>query len=223
MKSQKIRAEALLEKLAKQTDGAEIYELRTVELPVRFRAGALESVKAVETAGRALRLIKDGRLGFSTTTDLGDDTYLVPERARICSLWRSCALSLSAQQPAPSVQCFDPQVEQMDEQSFIALGEQIVEKIKAYDATLQINVGLSKELEEVSLYNTSGLALTSRRTLLSVSVSATRAREGDIFTIFEATSWRQAKEIDGLALAERLIERLRLAEESCPSRPKRCP
>jgi hypothetical protein len=40
-----------------------------------------------------------------------------------------------AQQPAPSVQCFDPQVEQMDEQSFIALGEQIVEKIKAYDAT----------------------------------------------------------------------------------------
>jgi hypothetical protein len=62
MKSQKIRAEALLEKLAKQTDGAEIYELRTVELPVRFRAGALESVKAVETAGRALRLIKDGRL-----------------------------------------------------------------------------------------------------------------------------------------------------------------
>jgi PmbA protein len=223
MKSQKIRAEALLEKLAKQTDGAEIYELRTVELPVRFRAGALESVKAVETAGRALRLIKDGRLGFSTTTDLGDDTYLVQNALESAHYGDPAPFRFPAQQPAPSVQCFDPQVEQMDEQSFIALGEQIVEKIKAYDATLQINVGLSKELEEVSLYNTSGLALTSRRTLLSVSVSATRAREGDIFTIFEATSWRQAKEIDGLALAERLIERLRLAERIAPIQTKAMP
>jgi predicted Zn-dependent protease len=95
MKSQKIRAEALLEKLAKQTDGAEIYELRTVELPVRFRAGALESVKAVETAGRALRLIKDGRLGFSTTTDLGDDTYLVQNALESAHYGDPAPLSLS--------------------------------------------------------------------------------------------------------------------------------
>ncbi len=223
MKSQKIRAEDLLEKLAKQTDGAEIYELHTVELPVRFRAGALESVKAVETAGRALRLIKDGRLGFSTTTDLGDDTYLVQNALESAQYGDPAPFRFPAQQPAPAVQCFDPQVEQMDEQNLIALGEQIVEKIQAYDATLQIEAWAVKEIEEIRLCNTSGLTLSHRRTTLSVGAYVTRAQEGDIFSISESASWRQAKEIDILARADRLIERLRLAEKIVPAQTKAMP
>ncbi|UCC75900.1 MAG: hypothetical protein JSW37_10320, partial [Anaerolineales bacterium] len=60
-----IHAADLLETVAGQVDGAEVYELHSLELPVRFAFGELESLRSVETAGRALRLIKDGRLGFS--------------------------------------------------------------------------------------------------------------------------------------------------------------
>ena len=72
-----IRAGHLMEELSGQVGGAELYELRSLGTPVRFQAGALESVKSVETTGRALRVIHEGRLGFSTTTDLADDKTLI--------------------------------------------------------------------------------------------------------------------------------------------------
>lgn len=218
-----IRAADLLEKVAKQTDGAEIYELRSVELPVRFRAGALESVKVVETAGRALRIIKDGRLGFSTTTDLSDDTNLVQNALESARFGDPAPFRFPAKQSAPSVQCFDPQVEHLDEQKLIALGEEIVEKIKAYDATLDVEAWAVKELEEVTLCNTSGLELVSRRTVISVGASVTRAQEGDILIVYDQDTWRRADKIDVTAVAQRILERLRLAERVVPVETKAMP
>lgn len=222
MKTQ-LRAPDLLERVAAQTDGAEVYELHSVELPVRFHAGALESVKVVETAGRALRVIKDGRLGFSTTTDLGDDKDLFQNALESARYGDPAPFQFPAKQPAPPVQCFDPQVEQLDEQKLIALGEEIVEKIRAYDATLQIDAWAVKGLEEVTLCNTSGLELVSRRTVVSVGASVTRAHEGDILIIYDQDASRRADKIDGTAVAQRIIERLRLAEKVVPIETKAMP
>ncbi|MCS7198319.1 MAG: TldD/PmbA family protein [Candidatus Bipolaricaulota bacterium] len=221
--STQIRATDLLEKVAKQTDGAELYELHSVELPVRFRSGALESVKVVETAGRALRVIKDGRLGFSTTTDLSDDTNLVQNALESACFGDPAPFRFPAKQPAPSVRCFDPRAEQLDEQKLIALGEEIVEKIKAYDSTLDVEAWAFKELEEVTLCNTSGLELVSQRTLVGIGASATRAREGDILIVYDQDSSRQADKIDAAAVAQRIIERLRLAERVVPVETKTMP
>ncbi len=218
-----IRATDLLERVAKQTDGAEIYELHSVELPVRFHAGALESVKVVETAGRALRIIKDGRLGFSTTTDLDDDKNLLQNALESARSGDPAPFRFPAKQPAPSVQCFDSEVEHLDEQKLIALGEEIVEQIRAYDATLQIDAWAVKELEEVTLCNTSGLELVSRRTSISVGASVTRAKEGDIFIIYDQDSSRRADKIDGTAIAQHIIERLRLADKVVPAGTKAMP
>jgi PmbA protein len=222
MRSQ-LRAPDLLEKVAKQTDGAEIYELHSVELPVRFHAGALESVKVVETAGRALRIIKDGRLGFSTTTDLRDDKNLLQNALESARYGDPAPFQFPAKQPASSVQCFDPQVEQLDERKLIALSEEIVEKIRAYDATLQIDAWAVKELEEVTLCNTSGLEHVSRRTVVGVGASVTRAQEGDILIIYDQDSSRRADKIDGAAVAQRIVERLRLAERVVPVETKAMP
>lgn len=218
-----IRTTDLLERVAKQTDGAEVYELRSLELPVRFHAGALESVKLVETAGRALRIIKDGRLGFSTTTDLSDDTNLLQNALESARSGDPAPFRFPAKQPASSVHCFDPHVEQLDEQKLIALGEEIVEKIRAYDATLQIDAWAFKELEEVTLCNTSDLELVSRRTVVGVGASVTRAQEGDILIIYDQDSSRRADKIDGAAVAQRIIERLRLAEKVVPVETKAMP
>ncbi len=218
-----LRASDLLERVSKQTDGAEIYELHSLELPVRFHAGALESVKIVETAGRALRLIKDGRLGFSTTTDLGDETNLLQNALESARSGDPAPFRFPAQQPASPVQCFDPQVEQLDEQKLIALGEEIVENIKAYDATLQIDAWAVKELHEITLCNTSGLELVSRRTLVSVGASVTRAQEGDILIISDQDSWRRADKLDATKVAQRIVEKLRLAERVVPVEAKAMP
>lgn len=222
MKGQ-IPSEQLLERASKRAEAAELYELRSFELPVRFRAGALESAKTVETAGRALRLIKDGRLGFSTTTDLEDEKTLIENALESAQFGDPAPFAFPAKQNPSAVKCFDPEVEKLDEQQLIALGEEIVERIRSYSKELQIEVSVTRTLEEVKLLNTSGLELVDRRTIFAVGVEATRAREGDILMVYDATSSRRFEDVDGLRLAERVIEKLRLSERIAKVETKAMP
>lgn len=209
-----IRAANLLEEVSGQVDGAELYQLRSLELPVRFAFGELESVQSVETAGRALRLIKDGRLGFSTTTDLADDTTLVRNALESAQFGDPAPFGFPAKQPTEPVACFDREVEQLDENALIALGEEIVEEIKAYDAQLQTDVVIHRGIQEVQLLNASGLDIQSRRTGLAISVEVTRAREGDIVIIYDSASSHRRQDVDGLALARGIVERFQWAEKT---------
>jgi PmbA protein len=216
-------AASILEQVSGQAEGAELYEVRSFELPVTFRAGALESVKAVETAGRALRVISDGRLGFSTTTDLTDHRTLV-HNALECALFGDPAsFEFPTQQPSPTVQCFDRQVEQLGEQELITQGEEVIDRIKAYDPGLQIDFSITKNVETVALLNTSGLSVEDRRTSLSAGIEVTRTREDDILIVYDQISSRRSEDLDLLATAERLIERLRWAEETVTVESKAMP
>ena len=204
---------SLLEKIAEQVDGAELYESRSQRLPVQFRAGTLESVKSVETAGRALRVIKDGRLGYSTTTDLSDDKTVVQNAFESAQFGDFAPFEFPHQPVVQPVQCFDLQVEQLDESALIALGEAVVEQVKAYDPQLQVDVSIGKRVEEVRLLNTSGLQLGDRRTMLDISIEVTRAREGDILIVYDEAASRQRQAVDGVKLAEGIVERLRWADK----------
>jgi PmbA protein len=110
------------------------------------------------------------------------------------------------------VECFDPQVEQLDAEQLIRLGEEIVEKVESYDSELQVEVSVNRSVEEIRLLNTSGLQVEDRRTSFEISVEVTRAREGDILVVYDAASSRRREDVDGLALAGRIIQRLRWAE-----------
>jgi PmbA protein len=207
-----ITATHLLEHVASQVDEAELYESRSYELPLRFRAGALESLRSVETAGRALRVIHQGRLGFSTTTDLSDGATLALNALSAAQFGDPVAFGFPAQEPTPPARCFDQEIEGLDENQLIALGEEIVERFKAYDATLQVDVSVTKKIEEVRLLNTSGLAQEDRRTSLTVTMMAVQTRDDDILIVDDMVASRRRQDVDGLAAAGRIIQRLRWSE-----------
>jgi PmbA protein len=216
-----ISATHLLEELSAKVDAAELYEVRSFELPVRFNAGALESIRSVETAGRALRVIHQGRLGFSTTTDLTDGKTLSRNALAAAQFSDPVAFEFPVQPTPSTVPCFDRQVEGLDERQLIALGEEVVERIQAYDPELQVEARVDKQIEEVRLLNTNGLVLEDRRSSLSLSLEVTQTREDDIWIVERSASSRQRGDIDGSVLAEYVIERLRWGEKtvSIPSRP----
>jgi PmbA protein len=207
-----VSATSLLEDLAKRAHGAEIHEVRSFQMPVRFLAGMLASVRAVETAGRALRVIKDGRLGFSTTTDLADRMTVVQNALESAQFGDRVSFDFPVHQQAQTVGCFDVGVDQLDEARLIALGEEIVDTVRDYDPELLVDVTLTKEVEEVRLLNTSGLELCDQRTLFSIEAKATRTREGEILIVRDEASSRRVRDVNGLALAENIVDRLRRAE-----------
>jgi PmbA protein len=218
-----ISASDLLEKISPQVDGAELYELRSLELPVHFRAGTLESVKALTITGRALRIIKDGRLGFTTTTDLADDTSFLENAAYSARTGDPASFTFPSQQPSHSVQCYDPHVEKLDEGDLIALAEEIVDRINAYEPELQIEVFVKRKAEELHLFNTNGLELHDRRTALSLLGSAMRVHEGDILEISHSATSRRSHDVDAHLVADRIIERFTWAEKTATVPSKSMP
>ncbi|MCR4404786.1 MAG: TldD/PmbA family protein [Candidatus Acetothermia bacterium] len=202
----------MLEKLKRKVEGAEVYEIRSRETPVRFRAGELESAKSVERAGRALRIIKNGRLGYSTTTDLEDPQSLIENALASAEFGDPAPFRFATKAKPPEVRCFDPAVERLELERMIRMGEEVVDKIRAYNPELHIEVGLSRAVEELSLVTTEGQELRERGTFFALSVEAQRTEEGDILIVYDEAASRSLKEVDHDQVADSLITTLRWCE-----------
>ena len=213
----------MLEKLHGKVESAEVYEIKRWETPVRFHAGELESAKSIEQAGRALRVIVDGKLGYSTTTDLEDEDSLIKNALASAEFGDPAPFRFAAKAEPTPVECFDPEVEQIAVERLIALGEEVVEKIKGYDPGLHIEVGLSRAVEEVHLRTTDGQELQERETGVSLFIEIQRTEEGDILILYDVASSRRWQEIDHLKLADSLLERLQWCERVAKIKTERMP
>jgi len=213
----------MLEKLHGRVESAEVYEIKSRETPVRFRAGELESAKSIEQAGRALRVIKDGRLGYSTTTDLEDEDSLIENALASAEFGDPAPFQFAAKAEPSEVECFDPAVEEAEVERMIKLGEEVVERIKEYDPELHIEVGLERGVEEVHLRTTEGQETRERGTLFEVGIELQRTEEGDILILYDETVSRTLREIDHTKLADSLIARLRWCERVAQVEAKRMP
>jgi PmbA protein len=66
--------------LAKAAAGeAEVYRVSSEETQVRFEANRLKHLQTSQQTSLALRIIKNGRTGYATTTGLGDAKQLVKD------------------------------------------------------------------------------------------------------------------------------------------------
>jgi len=206
------------EVLARLPGGAEgeVYEVHRQVRPLLFRSGALESLRLSETAGRALRVIVDGRLGFSTTTDLDDGSTLVHNALDSAQHGEAVGFHYPSAAEFPQVPCFDPEVESLSDEEMIATGKEIIARINAEFPQVQVHVGIRKEVEEIYLLNTSGLEVSSRRTLLLIQAAAQVVGEQDILFIPDEAASRRRQEVDAQAVAENILRLLRWSERTVP-------
>lgn len=205
----------LLEEAEKRADDAELYAVESEVYPVSFKSGQVESAKSVYTTGRALRVVKDGRLGFSSTTNLNDGNLV--DRALSSAKFGD---QVSFRFPAKDeydydyLEAYDKSVESLTIEDLIERARTIIEPLEDYDSRLQIDLDISKGANTTTLVNTSGLALEERRSQISVSVQVQQVKEEDIFTIWASDSARREGRIDYASLTQQLIQRLRWAERT---------
>lgn len=216
--SEQVSTAEILARASQQAEAAEVYEVLREARPVFFRSNTLEAVRSVETAGRALRLIANGRLGYSTTTDLADRTTLVRNALDSARYGDVVDLRFPPRQPQPEVPRFDPAVEALREEEMIAMGKEAVARVRALYPGVQVHVHLRKNIEEVRLLNSAGLDVQDRRTSLAMEVTAQKVGEGEILFVSESAASRRRDEIDPAALAARVVEVLRWTERVVPVR-----
>jgi len=69
--------EDILTQAKKAAEAAEVFEVSAEETTAQFEANRLKHIQSKQSTSVALRIIKGGRLGYATTTELGDVQNLI--------------------------------------------------------------------------------------------------------------------------------------------------
>lgn len=213
----------LLEALKNRVDQAEIYRRQARTIPIEFRSGKLESIKSKETEGIALRVIANGRLGFSTTTDMDDPSALSKAAIAAAAFGEEAEFSFSDNNPTPRDDAYDKEINDVSEEALIELGENVIGKLHDADPQGDINVGLAKTVETIAIRNTSGLDVEEERTHISLSASLGKTREGDIFVLFDEQEVRAMSDLDPDRLVKHIVDFLRYGKKIVSTESKKLP
>jgi PmbA protein len=216
--------ESLLKKATKSADAAEVYSITSEEVPVAFEANKLKLLETKRTTGRALRIIRRGRIGLAAstvTTDSGEDDLVrmavesseIGDAAKFDFPGKSGSPD-DAALPAPQI--YDPSVVEIKADELVDIGKNMISIITAYDPEIRCDINLSRYIEEVSIVNSNGGGGSYRKTGLFCGLAATAIDGNDILMVYRGIGSCRSG-LDFRALAEDILETLKLAKKIVPT------
>jgi PmbA protein len=195
----------LLEKTRDRVEQAEVYHLQRKVLPVQFDPDGLSVIKTKQIEGVALRAICEGRLGYSTSTDLAHPEAIVDAAVATAAYGDPTEVQFPGEIIESLAGLHHPATEALSAEQLVELGEAIQQRIAVEGDDLEIGVSLQKTVEHVRVANTNGLDAEETRSSIEVGIEATRAKSGDIFTVDDSHQLRAFSDIN----VERVTQRVR--------------
>ncbi len=202
----------LLELAAKDSDQAEVYQVRSTDTPVSFEANRLKQLQSRQTSGVALRLIRNGRLGFTSSTRPEPAADIVARALSVAEFGAEVKFDFPATPALAAPQVFDPAVEALTVEAMVARGQQLVDTVRAADSRILCDVRLGRAMGEMKLRNSAGGQAHERKSVYSASLSLNLTEGEDILDIFESEASCRA-ELDFAALSERILRQLAWAKD----------
>jgi PmbA protein len=212
----------ILKQLRTQADQAEVVRVKSESATIGFESNRLKTSQVEATTGLAVRVVKDGRLGFAASSDESAAEKLVSNALESAAYGDEIPIAFPAPQPAPEVRTFDQAVTELPIPRMVEMGEEIIDLILQIEPDARVNVELERGVQHLSLRNQAGSDVSFQRSPLSLSFMVNRVKGDDVLMMFDAlgtTVWE-----DGyLAFARRLGEKLELAKRSASIQSGRMP
>jgi len=175
----------LLEKILKQAkqkaDQAELLFDETEGTSVHFENNRLKSIETKQSAALGLRVIQQGRIGFSSTSDLSPDAVgqMIENAIFSSDFGQEAAFSFPAPAKANAhPKLFDKKVTDWTMEQGVALGQGILDRLQPATPGLMIGVSVDPSSYSRRLLNSAGLYLEEQGTNFSIGASGIQAKEG---------------------------------------------
>ena len=215
----------ILQQLRAQAEQVEIVHSKSEATSVDFEANHFKTSKVEETSGVAVRVVRNGRLGFSASSDLLSawaQEKLLTNVLESAAFGEQIPLVFPAPQPAPPVRAFDPAISELPVARMVEIGQEIIDMILAAEPEAQVNASLNKAVRHQTIQNQAGTEVSFQCSPLSFLAEVTRIEGDDVLIMFDllaTTVWDE----DYSAFARRLVEKLRSARTITTLRTARMP
>ncbi len=138
---------------------------------VKFENDKLNSVENSTHTGLGVRVIKSGKIGFTSTNDDSKIDEVFKRAEELSEYGEELDLSLPKNPPAlRNIKLYDPSLEKIDEYDMLNLGEMIIKSIKEIDRSITVNLEIEKDFIRKTIINSNGLDVSFEKTIWGFSV-----------------------------------------------------
>ena len=212
----------ILKKLKAHAEQVEVVSMQDEATSVEFEANKLKSSKVEETKGIAVRVVRNGKLGFAASSDESAMDKLSANALESAAYGDPISLQFPAVQPASPVKTHDPKIANLPIPRLVEIGREIIAMILEVAPEVRINVSLRRGEQNLSIQNQAGTEVAFARTPLSIGVEIDRIEGDDVLIMYDmagVTLWDD----NYLDFVRRLIDKFNQARTVTDLRPGKMP
>jgi len=209
--STRVKLEEILSKAKKSAEQAEVFFSSVEDTPVIFEANRLKQLQTNEGMMVALRLVKNGRIGFSTATSLDDIDSLVSRALEVSQFGAMARFELPGRQPFPKVAMYDPKVDSFEVERMVDLGQALIAKVIGHTPDLLCDASVGKGLASLVLMNSNGGEAEFQKTFFVLGLEGNLIKDTDMLFVGDGESSCQAI-TDISTVASSVVRQLELAK-----------
>jgi PmbA protein len=203
--------EDLLAKAKKVAEEAEVFWVSSQEIRASFEANKLKQVRSRETSSAALRIVREGRIGFAAASGAADVENLVDMAVETSQFGFPANFEFPSLTTYPKVDVYDFETEQTAIDSMVGLGNQIIAAIRGNTPDILCEAEVVKGVGSVHMANSRGGETRYDKSLFHLNVDGVIIRDSDMLFVGDGeSSCNPITNVD--ILANRVIRQLELAK-----------
>ncbi len=180
--------ENIFDQAKKYADEVEVFVVSSEVTPVQFEANRLKHIQSKQSTSVALRIIRQGRIGYATATDLADSQNLVNAAIETAQFGMKAEFEFPSFTSYPSPEIFDPDIEAVTTEEMTRLGETMISKLRNHTPELLCESSISKGVVTVHILNSRGGQMSYKQSTFSMGIEGQLIRGTDMLFIGESQS-----------------------------------
>jgi PmbA protein len=210
---------ALARRLAEKAD---VLLISSEETPVQFEANRLKNILSKQSTTLALRVVKDGRIGYASTTVLSNIDKLVNNAIETAQFGMPAKFELPGTTAYPEVAVFDSAVAAIPMDKMIELGEKMVSAVRNHTPEIVAEAEVTRIVADIHFMNSKGAQSKYRKSVFALGVGGALIRGTDMLFVGDGQS--SCRPIEDIGVITRVvINQLELAKNNASVTSRQMP
>jgi PmbA protein len=211
--------------LKKKVDEYEIFYINNQETPVIFESDKLKSLNSKFTSGVGLRIVKEGKIGFSSLSSEREEYIgkLVENAISSCRFGLKKEFEFPKNKKIPKLYIYDKKIVDLKIEKMIEIGNQAIEIVKNSNKKVRTSLQIEKNFFLIRIINSSGLDLSYKKSIFTFFITSILVQKNDLLEVTEEFVSSSLLNFDLKKITENLLKKINLAKKIDSIPTKRIP
>ena len=186
--------EKIIQSLKRKGIKSEIIYEKSIKTTVKFKTDFPYSISVKEEEGYGIRVISNGKLGFSSTNSEKRLKETADNAVHLSKYGEPAFFDFPSLSSYSSLKVTNKKIENLSSSKLLEIGREIVDTIKTIDEEMKVDITLVNTKWERNLKNSSGLSLLFKKSAFYLFVSFLRVTDEGLVSSTEFFNLSDGKE-----------------------------